>query len=118
MNTTNSTAPLWESWTRGQQIAEGFEIPPGEITIVVLIGDGETPCKRSEMIDRSGHIRLHDEVRKIKSECAERKCNMCCPNPTRGVGRVVFESWYARDRQLTVRLFYNKTQSGLTADQI
>lgn len=113
MNTTNSTAPLWESWARGQQIEEGFEIPPGEITIVVLIGDGEAPCKRSQTIERTEHIKLHNEIRKLKSKCADKNCNMCCARPTRSIGRVVFESWDEKNRTLTVRLCYRNPELSL-----
>lgn len=109
MNTTDIIEkPPWENFQVGQGVGEDVEIPPGDLTIIILIGEGENHCRRSTTIDCSNPQNLLGFVRALKGQCEEKNCNMCCSRPTKGIGTVIFESWDARNQTLTLRLCYYK----------
>lgn len=105
MNTTCTPCP-WTAMNPGQVIGEDVMIPPGDITIVIRIGDGESPCKRGEASDCAEPRNLHAVVSEIKKKCTDCAANTCCCHPIKGIGIVIFQSWDQNTQTLTVRLCY------------
>lgn len=109
MNTACTTQSVpWEHFVSGQTIGEDIEVPSGDITITLLIGDGPNPCTRSETRDQQAPFKLLEEIRRLKGQCNEKNCNMCCSRPTKGIGNVTFVSWHGNNQTLTLRLSYRR----------
>ncbi len=107
-STCTIDSPPWTGMSPHQVIDESILIPPGDITISLIIGDSDNPCTRSETSDSSEPRRLLDVVRTMKGRCRGRNCNNYCTRPTRGVGEVTFVSWDLHNATLVLKLCYDK----------
>ncbi len=106
MNTIN-TFP-WETMHPGQVIGNDVFLPPGEITVAILIGEGSNPCPRSETSDADTPRILRDVVLKLKKQCGDCNRNHYCSRLIGDTGTIIFEDWDEDKQTLSLRLVYNR----------
>ncbi len=104
MNATNNFP--WETMHPGQVIGNDVFVPPGDINIVILIGEGIGACPRSEASDSDTPRKLCDVVLKLKKKCRDCNRNHYCTRLILDVGTIIFQSWVESTRTLTLRLVY------------
>ena len=98
----------WETMHPGQVIGNDVLLPPGEITVAILIGEGIDACSRSEMSDADTPRILRDVVLKLKKKCGDCTRNHYCSRLINDTGTITFEAWDKGKQTLSLRLVYNR----------